>query len=558
MVTPDGRFALVFNGEIYNYQELRAELRSEGAVFSSTGDTEVLLRAYEAWGPKCVERLNGMWAFAVHDKPRRKVVLSRDRLGEKPLFCARTRDWLLYASEIKSILASGLVRSEVDWPVAGRFLLDGELDTDDLTFFKGIERVPAGAVIEVAPDGEAATRRFWALGAPHSDPPADPPDALRTLFEDCVSIRLRSDVPVGVFLSGGLDSTAILSVAARAQTATQRPVAAFSYQSPDFDESRYIADTIAHTGATLTSITATARNLWESVSPMLRAQDEPVTSPTAVVGYELMRVSRANGVTVVLNGQGADETLAGYGSYFPKHWDELLARGQFRHFFEEVRAGAKRSRQSTLRAITASLCRASKQSLSRVPLYRRLTAVVPSRRRHAHGVFSRDLRRTPPLRVGHEEGVFTSALRVSVERKPLPVYLRMEDRNSMAHSVEARLPFCDYRLVSLAWALPPRWKLRGPWNKFVLREAMKGVIPESVRSRPDKMGFPTSARRWIAGEWHEPFRDLLLGSTARQRGVYADTAVVKALEDHRRGAADHTMVLFRAVQFELLCRIHGW
>ena len=559
MLSHDGELALVFNGEIYNYVELRKELRAQGAEFHSSGDSEVLLRAYETWGTDCVNRFNGMWAFALLDRRRGKIVLSRDRLGVKPLFRCRTASHLLFASELKAIVASGLVAPRPDWHVASRFLVRGELDTDERSLLDGVERVPAGAIVEVDADGRESTRRFWRLGESPTPPADDPAKAFRDVFEDSVRLRLRSDVPVGVFLSGGLDSTSILSVMSRQlpDTAAVGPTA-FTYQAPDFDEKRFIDDTIRQTRASLQEFSVPPARLWESVERMLQFQDEPVHSPTAVIGFELMKMARSSGVTVILNGQGADETLAGYHSYFREYWYSLASSGSWGRTVEQIRAYADRHGKPVLPVLADILSRMVTRPFASQSWYRNLAASRQRRAESLRRMFRDDLTRNLAVDVVPDGDPFAEALRASVERKPLPLYLRVEDRNSMAHSVEARLPFCDYRVASTAWDLPIDWKLRGPWNKFVLREAMQGVIPESVRTRADKMGFPTSARRWIANEWFEPIRELVLGSEARARGIYDMQALEGALAEHRSGSADRSGVLFRVAQFELLCRMYRW
>ena len=558
MLSDDGQLALVFNGEIYNYLELRAELIQLGVRFRSNSDTEVLLRSYEHWGTDCVRRFNGMWAFALLDKRRGRVVVSRDRLGVKPLFAFRSGDYLLFASELKAIVASGLAPTSLEWPSAARFLVRGALDTDDKTFLSAVQHVPAGSFIEIDCDGAGAPTKFWRLGNASPDI-TDPSAALRSTLTDSVRLRLRSDVPVGVFLSGGLDSTSILSLMARElEGQGEQPPTAFTYQSPDFDERRYIDDTIAQTRARLLTLEVPPARLWDSVEEMLRFQDEPVHSPTAVVGYELMRMARTSGVTVVLNGQGADETLGGYFSYFRQYWYSMARRGALVAAAREVRRHHRVHGSRTIPLLRDVAERLVTRPVASTAWYKAMGTKRKSRRRDPGGAFQTDLHRLVPGESPIDGDAVSEVLRASVEVKPLPLYLRVEDRNSMAHSVEARLPFCDYRMAELGWALPLDWKLRGPWNKYALRQGMAGIIPESVRTRPDKMGFPTSARRWIQNEWHAPIRDLLSSAAARQRGIYHPERVEALLDQHRNGDADHSSVLFRMAQFELLAKRYGW
>jgi asparagine synthase (glutamine-hydrolysing) len=333
MISDDGRFVIIFNGEIYNYVELRKELIEAGYHFRSTGDGEVLLNAYRHWGADCLPRLNGMWAFLVYDRIERSLFGSRDRFGVKPLFVYRDGEQVMFASEIKSIRASGLYRGGVNWKVASRFLVEGHLDDSANTFYEGIEAVAAGSAFQLDAAGTSKEWLYWDLNRLESPDVRDPAGEFAELFEDAVRLRMRSDVPVGVCLSGGLDSTSILCAAARQRSESNQsasgPLQAFSYLAKEFDESTYIADTLAMTSAELRDLQTTPRELWDSVRQMLWYQDEPVHTMTAAVGYHLMNLVASHGIRVVLNGQGADETIGGYFSYFSDYWRELLGRGRW-------------------------------------------------------------------------------------------------------------------------------------------------------------------------------------------------------------------------------------
>lgn len=557
MVSGDGRHVLVFNGEIYNYQELRQELIGLGYPFRSTGDSEVLLNAYRQWGAACLSKLNGMWAFIIYDRAERRLFGSRDRFGVKPLFVCRQREEVLFASEIKAIRASGLYRGGINWTVASRFLVEGHLDDRVESFYERIESIPAGSAFEVDLDGKWRQWKYWDLETLPSQEISDPPRAFADLFEDGVRLRMRSDVPVGVCLSGGLDSTSIICAASRQRAESHQadsgPLQAFCYMAKEFDESRYIKDTLAQTGAQLRELQTGPKDLWQSLRKMLWFQDEPVHTLTPVVGYQLMRLVARSGIRVVLNGQGADETIGGYFSYFTDNWRELLAIGRWRQAWSEIQqyvAVHGGSRPQFLKQAGLSLMATS---LHGVPLYRAFAD-----RRHAQSVadhpwFARDLTEHFPSEE-RSRGVIkvNDVLKRSVTDSPLPLYLRIEDRNSMAHSVEARLPFMDYRLVSLLFGLPAHWKIQGPWNKVVLREGMRGRIPESVRARPDKMGFPTAGQKWFAHDLYEPMADLLASRAVRERGIYHVPAVIKDLERHRRGDIDVHHDLFHLAEFEMI------
>ena len=552
MVSADGRHVLVFNGEIYNFLELREELRQLGHQFRSTGDTEVLLEAFGRWGTACVDRFNGMFAFVIYDRVAGTLAMCRDRFGKKPHFYYSNGRVLLFASEIKAILASGYYKGSTNWRVAMRYLRDGDLDVCQETFFEGINRMLPGTIRTITMDGTVKEEHhFWSLSHLVEAPPADPAAAFAEIFTDAVKIRMRSDVPVGVFLSGGLDSTAIISTIAdlRRQQGFDGAAGlhAFSYMSKDHDESGYIAATLRLTGATFDQVSADPRDLWSVLEQVVAYHDEPVHSPTALVGFELSKRAAAAGVKVILNGQGADETLAGYGNYVRAYWTELGRAGRLKTLWSEISVYCQmhgRSRQiETREAFRRILARAAREvgrrdaisaSMPAPPAWCSLPAIED-----------------PPLHETPRSPTLREATAFSVDMKPLPLYLRVEDRNSMAHGVEVRLPFLDYRLVKQAFSLPAEWKVRGPWNKYVLREAMRGRIPETVRSRIDKMGFPTSGRRWIANEWYEPLYDLFQSRVVRERGILNTSVLLRMLEEHRGGQVNFERVLFRAAQFEL-------
>jgi asparagine synthase (glutamine-hydrolysing) len=557
MISDDGRFVIIFNGEIYNYVELRKELIDAGYQFRSTGDSEVLLNAYRHWGADCLRRLNGMWAFLVYDRIRRSLFGSRDRFGVKPLFIHRDREQVLFASEIKSIRASGLYRGGVNWRIASRFLVEGLLDDSAETFYEGIKSVAAGSAFQLDAAGTLREWLYWDLNKLESPDVRDPAREFAELFEDAVRLRMRSDVPVGVCLSGGLDSTSILCAAARQRSESNQsergPLQAFCYFAKEFDESRYIADTLAMTGAQLRDLATTPRALWDSVRRMLWYQDEPVHTMTAAVGYHLMNLVASHGIRVVLNGQGADETIGGYFSYFSDYWRELLGRGHWGRAVAEATAFARKHGGTPAGYIQGAALRLLAISLRHNPLYRAFAESRHARRVHSHSWFTRDLTAHFPKTVQQPDAnQLNGVLKASVTKSPLPLYLRIEDRNSMAHSVEARLPFLDYRLVTYLFGLPAHWKVRGPSNKFILRDAMRGRIPESVRSRPDKMGFPTAGQKWFAQDLYEPMADTLASRAVKERGIYNVQNVIRDLDRHRRGEIDVHHDLFHLAEFEVL------
>ncbi len=555
MLSANGNFVMVFNGEIYNYLELRHELESLGRRFKSQGDSEVLLQAYEVWGKECLSKLNGMWAFLIYDRARGVIFGARDRFGVKPLYRYRFGSGLCLASEIKAIRASGTYQGGINWKVASRFLLQGALDEDDQTFYEDIQAIKPGTAFEVSSDGRWTEWSYWSIGSGQPMAVEDPVAEFQRLFEDAVALRMRSDVPVGVCLSGGLDSTSIICSMARTKQRSKiesdKPLLAFCYMPDEYDEKRFIADTLEQTRATLKVLHTTPSGLWDRLTRFLWFQDEPVHSMTALIGYELMELAATNGVKVVLNGQGADETAAGYFNYFRDYWRTLAMDGRLQDMWSEVGGYTSLHGGSRVSHVMEACKQACQWELFRLSPYHHYIAGKRRAAIQANPWFSRDLVSSITADdLSGMDGRIGTSLRRSVERTPLPTYLRVEDRNSMAHSVEARLPFMDYRLVSFLFSLPMEWKLRGGWNKFILREAMRGRIPESVRVRPDKMGFPTPVNKWLADDLYKPLKDVLSSQEARERGIYKIDEVLKDLDRHQQGSVDVSGRLFDIAQFE--------
>ncbi len=553
MSSTEGDCTIVFNGEIYNFVELSKELQALGHSFRSHGDTEVLLAAYRQWGPACLSRLNGMWAFVIHDRRRGVLFGARDRFGIKPLFRWQRGGQAVLASEIKAIRASGLYRDGLNLRTCASHLYEGQLDESDATFFENIAQVPAGHAFELGLDGRYRQWAYFDALADSTSPAGQPDEAFAALFEDAIRVHMRSDVPVGVNLSGGLDSTSILCAAARvrAQANATGPLLAFCYQDRAFDESRYIRDTLAQTGAQLVPLEVTPLQLWNTLPTMLAVQDEPVHSMTALVGYHLMALAARNGVKVILNGQGADEILGGYGSYFHDRWSELIRAGRFREARDDIERYSQAHGGDPKVRFQRALRHTVQSGLSRLPMYRSLANKRRVRRLAQSPWLNADLAQHLDPQAAPTPFGLQKVLADALRRAPLPLYLRVEDRNSMAHSIEVRLPFLDHRLVSLAFGMDSSWKLRGPWNKHVLREAMRGRIPESVRSRVDKMGFPTDMAQWFRGALYEPLRETLLSPSFRSNPLFNAEALARDLEAHRTGRANHSDRLFSAAQFHL-------
>jgi asparagine synthase (glutamine-hydrolysing) len=549
----DARLQLVHNGEIYNYRELRRELEDRGHRFRSETDTEVILGSYLEWGDSCVERFNGMWAFALWDGRRRRLLCSRDRFGVKPFYYRAGGGRFVFASEPRAFRADPLARLEPDLGAVHDYLDQAYLDHTPETFFAGIERLPPAHSLVVDEHGLHLCR-YWRLER-REPPPVDAAEALRELVLDSVRLRLRSDVPIGTALSGGIDSSAIAGSvdrllrteadSAAAAGPEQRTFSAY-FAVPGFDERPYAEAVVQRTRALPAWITFTAEDLVADLPAIVEAQGEPFGSTSICAGWYVMREAKRTGVKVMLDGQGGDEVLAGYRAHLGFFLADLLARRRFATLRNEL-AGFRRVHGATALAT----------AISRPFAPEAVTRFVRSRARGAAQLVHEDLRR--PARPEPADGsVFPDRLRryqeLVLTRRGLPELLRYEDRNSMAHSLEARVPFLDYRLVELCFALPPDELIRRGETKSILRRALGDLLPPEVRARRDKVGFVTPESDWMRGALGELTADVFASRSFRERGFVDPTAARRRLERHRRGQLRAGMELWRALNLELWAR----
>lgn len=551
MSSANNRYTIVFNGEIYNYIEIRAELIGKGYNFRSNTDTEVLLNAYIEWGEECLTRLNGMWAFLVFDKENNTIFGARDRFGMKPLYYYDSGSVLLFASEIKAIRVSGNYRESLNHRVCASYFHEKRLDDTNDTFFAGIFSIPAAYSFRIGSDGKLSLKRYWAPPLQLLNP-ENPAEKFSELFDNAVNRHLRSDVPVGVNLSGGLDSTSIICNIAKQKTENSSSLAlkAFCYADRDFDESEYVSATLAQTSADVNKLELSPKELWNSLPDVLWYQDEPVHTITAVVSFHLSGLAAKNGVKVVMNGQGADETLGGYPSYFKDRWTSLLITKGYRALKSEINDFTSIHGGDCSSIERGVVTHVVKSSIRRFSLYRQIVRNKTLRQYENDDWFDPELSKHLTKTSEYEAIDLRSTLERAISKFPLPLYLRLEDRNSMAHSIEARLPFLDSQLVEFAHSLSDEWKLSGPWNKYVLREAMQKKIPENVRTRPDKMGFPTPFGRWLKDHLYEAALEII-HDPSFDRSLFRVESIKRDLVRHKNGEGDYSRKLFDVLQFNI-------
>ena len=522
MASEDGRFWITYNGEIYNYKELAQELRARGHRFRSSGDTEVLLRAYVEWGPDCLARLNGMFAFAVWDRDRQELLAARDRFGVKPFYYTVAGGRFRFASEIKALLIDPAVPRRPNDPRVIDFLARGVADHTEETMFHEIHQLSPGSFMWVSPtEGISRPERWYRLGPADLD--GQPPnEAVRELLTDAVSLRLRSDVPVGTFLSGGLDSSSVTALASRLRRADgSDPPHSFTSRcrDPRIDEGRYAKSVIEITGSLNHEFLPDERGLLDELDHLLWHMDEPFHAASVYGHWKLMELTRSVGITVLLDGQGGDEAFLGYHFLlYPSVYFTLCRRG---HLLEAARELAWRRRRNGV-----SL-RSSASEILRVALPHR----VRGRRRPSwiNPELPLPPRPLPPRTMrGHQLFGLTAS--------PLPMYLHHEDRNSMGFSLEGRNPFLDYRTVELGLALDPGDLVQRGLSKWVVREAMRGILPPAIVDRSDKQGFATDEADWLRhGRLGSEMETVFRSETLAGRPYFRQEALLALLASHRAG-----------------------
>jgi len=550
----DGAVQLLHNGEIYNYVELRRELEGRGHAFRSATDTEVILRAYEEWGDACVARFNGMWALALWDARRRRLFCSRDRFGIKPFYYSFDGRRLAFASEPKAFRADPRTRLEANPRAIRDYLDQGYADHTEETFFTAVKRLPAAHNL-VFDEAGMRIERYWKLEA--REPPAgDAAEAVRETFLDALRVHLRSDVPVGTCLSGGIDSSAIVATvdhllrnehaAAAAVGERQRTFTAY-FEDAGFDERPYAEAVVERTRVEPHWITLRDADVVELVPRIVETQDEPTGSTSVLAQWAVLRAARERGLTVMLDGQGADEIFAGYHGYFSPFYADLLTSGRVGTLVRELRA---------YRSLHGASAARLAEMVARRFVPDRVRWAARGRTRGGSVLVHAELRGgyTPEPNGAVFPDRTRRLLHLILTARGLPELLRYEDRNSMAHSLEARVPFLDVRLVELLFSLRSDELIRDGRTKDVLRRALGDLLPPVVRDRTDKLGFVTPEARWLRGELGTLADEVFASPELRERGwVDADAARAR-LAAHRRGELDAGFELWRALNVELWAR----
>lgn len=558
MFNADRSTVIVYNGEVYNHADYREDLTAKGHTFQNRSDTETILNLYAEYGRDCVDHLRGMFAFAIWDMARQELFIARDRFGVKPLYYVHDAAGdLFFASEIKALLEAGAVKPEINFnALPDQFANHGT--SGDETLFSGVKRLLPGHTM-VWKDGRVDIREFWDLSfepkhAPQSD--AEYIDEWRDLFNESVRLRLMADVPLGMFLSGGIDSSAIAGVMS---TMVSEPIKTFSvgFHEREANELEYARLVAERFGTDHHEITITPEQFFEALPDLVWHEDEPLGFIASVPLYFVSKLAQQH-VKVVLTGEGSDETLAGYGRY--QKAISLLSYGEK---YESITPSFVRD---AVRGGVATLPGVLGRKLNRTFLTR--SSDIESLFFDNFSVFSRSI----------QKGLFTRETREKFESEdpyvrqngwvdksdavdPLDMLLyadtktylhellMKQDQMSMAASIESRVPFLDHKLVEFTARMPREMKLRGGTTKWILREAMKGILPETILDRP-KMGFPVPVGKWFRGEFKHIVDEFVLGQRTTDRGIF-DPSFVKQLVAGHNAGANHDECIWALVNFEI-------
>jgi asparagine synthase (glutamine-hydrolysing) len=560
MASADGRTMLVFNGEIYNYRELREELRGSGAQFHTDGDSEVILAAWQKWGPSCVTRLHGMFAFAIYDLGERTLFLARDRLGVKPLFYAPLSDGsLAFASELKGLLANPLLRREID-PLAVEDYMTWGYVPDHRSILAGVHKLPAGHTLLLrhgAPLPEP--RQYWdvSFAERRKGRASDLEAELLHLMRQAVTSRMVADVPLGAFLSGGVDSSAVVALMAEASNSPVK-TCTIGFDVASLDETAY-AQTVATRFGTEHHARQVSPDDFEHVDALAAMFDEPFADASALPTWRVCQLARES-VTVALSGDGADEAFAGYRRHKFQHGEDRL-RGMVPQALRAPLLGGLGSiypkadwAPRPLRAKTTLL---SLAGTSEAGYARAVSILPPELRQSLYSPEFLKLRGDYRAEQPFEAMMHSAQARSGLDRAQyadlkfwLPGdILTKVDRTSMAVSLEAREPLLDHRLIEFAAALPEGLRTRRGEGKWLLKKTMERYLPQEVLYRP-KQGFVLPIANWFRGPLASSARAIGSSAALARTGWFDAKALGKIADDHISGRADHGRLLWQLLMLD--------
>jgi asparagine synthase (glutamine-hydrolysing) len=551
MSNPAGTLWIVFNGEIYNYCEIRKELSALGYRFLTKSDTEVILAAYEQWGTDCLNHFNGMWSFALWDSRSKTLFCARDRFGVKPFYYYWDGRQFIFGSEVKQILVHNIDKTLDEQVIAKSFAISNFLENSGGTYFKQIKVLPHSHFILLRQD-EFSLIRYYDLPV-HKFETSDllfpeACEAYRELFSDSVRLRMRSDVEVGSALSGGLDSSAIVMLAAGFTGKQFQTFSSYFTEAPAYDERKWISLVTdrAKTKANFVSTDPdTARNEIEKI---IWHHDVPPEGSSPVAQYYVMRLARENNVTVLLDGQGSDEITGGYNHVYYRYYADLLRQLHWGRFLNQypgyLRNNPKGSFLAKM-AKTAAVMTMKESALYRIEAKHSFQPIV--------GFNAKQLQMDEVMDL--DSSKLSNFLYNQVMSTSIQTLLHYEDRNSMAHSIESRVPFLDYRLVEFAFSLPSAYKVKGHLGKYIHREALKKVVPSEIMERKDKVGFLAPGENfWLRNEWKDFAYSTFQSASFKNRGIFDNTKILAEFNRYLLGNNRNAKKLWQILMMELWFR----
>lgn len=496
MALKDGKLWITYNGEIYNYLELKKELEAEGARFFSTSDTEVVLNAYRFWGVDCLDKFNGMWSFCIYDEEKQELFCSRDRFGVKPFYFIDNDNTFAFASEQKALVKSGLVKAEINPKALHDYLVNNRMEQEESNFFEGINELWPGYYLKYNLKNHSFNTTCYFKLNPDYDYSTDlqsNDDLIKEVKEkltNAVNLRLRSDVPVGSCLSGGIDSSALAVLMEQ-----KNPIYLFTsvFKNDSSDESHYANLVAAKVNSIHKTIEPTQEGLFKELETLVYSQDVPIWDTSTYAQYKVMELAKQNNIKVVLDGQGADELFAGYHHHFVAKWNYLLSYGNVFGFMRELNQSKKTIESPFSLFIKEKIKSHYNSHLKGIENYFDSSFVNAYKIQNPTKYLDK----------------VNDQLAYDINTARLKAFLKCEDRCGMWHSVESRTPFSDdIELINLMFSINGTRKIQNGVSKYFLREAIKDKLPNEIYTRYDKKGFETPMNKWIGGNYKMIFDQL--------------------------------------------------
>ena len=551
MSNQSGSLWIVFNGEIYNYVEIRNELLSLGYTFTTKSDTEVILTAYEHWGTDCLNHFNGMWSFALWDEINKTLFCARDRFGVKPFYYYWNGRQFIFGSEVKQILVHDITKTLDEEVIAKSFAISNFLENSEGTYFKEIKVLPHSHFI-LLKGGDLTLKRYYDLPVNQFETSnlkfEEASESYLELFRDSVKLRMRSDVEVGSALSGGLDSSAIVMLAAGYTGKQFQTFSSYFTQTPAYDERKWISLVVDRAKTKASYVSANPEEVRGEIEKIIWHHDVPLEGSSPVAQYYVMRLAKENKVTVLLDGQGSDEISGGYNHAYYRYYADLLKQFHWGRFLNQY--------PSYLRHNTKGSAFAKIAKTAAVMAFKESTLYRTEAKHSFQPIAGFDTKRLKMDEViDIDSSKLSNFLYNQVMSTSIQTLLHYEDRNSMAHSIESRVPFLDYRLVEFVFSLPSEYKISGQYGKVIHREALKKIVPAEIMERKDKIGFLAPGENfWLRNEWKDFAISTFQSAEFKSRGLFDHKKIDSEYERYLHGENRNAKKLWQVLMMELWFR----